>query len=405
MSVTIVYAQQDLPDDAIVERSIFLAGPTPRSIDVKSWRHDFVQELLKLDLDCTVFLPEPRSQEWPGDYLHQVQWEKKNLDRADVIAFWVPRELKDMPAFTTNVEFGKYAYSGRAIYGRPQNAPKNSYLDWMYRDATGNLPHNSMDSMARAIADLLYEGGERTGGECSVPLSIWKTEMFQKWYQAQKAVGNRLEDAKVLWNFSIPKRNVLFSYILWVDMWIAAENRHKKNEFIFSRKDISCIVPIWLQPWEPWPYNLLDGKVVLVKEYRSPARSSDCYVHELPGGSSFKDGEEVLTVASHELEEETGLKIPAERFKSLGSRQVASTLSTHASNLFYCFITDDELKQAEEMEQKQSVHGVVEDTERTYIEVRRVKDLLDNNKDVDWAMMGMLFQALFTDGRKDFEPE
>jgi 8-oxo-dGTP pyrophosphatase MutT (NUDIX family) len=351
-----------------------------------------------LDYDGIVFSPEPRDQRWHGDYLGQVEWEKRNLDRADVIAFWVPRQLDAMPAFTTNVEFGKYSYSGRAIYGRPVDTPKTNYLDWMYLDANGGFPCSSMDDLARAVSDRLYEGAERTGGECSVPLDIWKTEMFQQWYSGQKAVGNRLDDARVLWAFRIPGKNILFSYVLAVKVWVAAEQRHKSNEYIFSRKDISCIVPIWLWPHDPWPHSLLEGKVVLVKEFRSPTRTADCYVHELPGGSSFKGGEDVLSVASHELEEETGLKIDPTRFESLGCRQIASTLSTHMANLFYVFITTEELKQMEELERSQEVHGVIEDTERTTVEVRKVIDLLNKSDDVDWSMMGMLFKSLF--GRK-----
>lgn len=395
MSLTIVYAQEEAPFS--YTKSVFLAGPTSRDKVTPSWRPDFIKQLEAVDFDGVVFFPEPREQHWHGDYLGQVSWERKNSDRADVIAFWVPRELKHMPAFTTNVEFGKYVYSGRALYGRPKDAPKTNYLDWMYHDANGKVPFDDMGDLARAVSDTTYEGAERTEGERSVPLFIWKSEMFQQWYQNQKAAGNRLDDARVLWSFAIPNKNILFSYTLWVRVWIAAEQRYKENEYIFSRKDISCIVPIWLWPYDPWPHSLLEGKVVLVKEFRSPARTADCCVHELPGGSSFKEREDALVVASHELEEETGLKIDPSRFESLGKRQIASTLSTHMANLFYVFITTEELKQMEDLEKTQVVHGVIEDTERTTIEVRKVMDLLAD-KEVDWSMLGMVFQGLF--GRK-----
>ena len=49
-----------------------------------------------------------------------------------------------MPAFTTNVEFGRYIGSGRVVYGRPDNAEKCRYLDWLYQDVTGNKYHNTL---------------------------------------------------------------------------------------------------------------------------------------------------------------------------------------------------------------------------------------------------------------------
>jgi hypothetical protein len=38
-------------------------------------------------------------------------WEREGLIKASVIFFWIPRGLPDMPAFTTNVEFGYWLHS------------------------------------------------------------------------------------------------------------------------------------------------------------------------------------------------------------------------------------------------------------------------------------------------------
>ena len=40
-----------------------------------------------------------------------------------------------------------------------------------------------------------------------------------------------------------------------------------------------------------------------------------------------------------------------------------------------------------------TAQGVIEDTERTYVEVTSVKELLDRT-DADWATVGMIFAAL-----------
>lgn len=382
----IVYAQEPTPEK--INNSAFLVGPTPRDKNTLSWRPQMIKLLADRGFDGTIFTPEPRDGEWHRDYFSQTGWEKKHLDMADVILAWVPRELSHMPAFTTNVEFGRYITSNRLVYGRPDNAPKTRYLDWMYETECNLLPHNTMEDLATSVASLLEgKGVDRVGGERFVPLQIWNTEMFQQWYAAHKEAGNRLDDARVLWNFTIPKANFLFAYVLWVKVWIGSEGRYKENEFIFSRSNISSVLPVWRAE------NVLDSKVVLVKEFRSPVNNKDGFVHELPGGSKFKETGDVLQLAAEELQEETGLEIPAERFYHVNGRQLASTLSTHKSFLFAVNLSDDEINEAERKSQNVETFGVIDDTERTYVEVRTVKELLDGNN-VDFSMMGMILEAL-----------
>jgi hypothetical protein len=74
-----------------------------------------------------VFDPEHRHGV-VDDYTGQVEWEERCLHLADVVLFWVPRELSTMPAFTTNVEWGMWYDSGRVVFGAPPGAPKNRYL-------------------------------------------------------------------------------------------------------------------------------------------------------------------------------------------------------------------------------------------------------------------------------------
>ncbi len=383
----LIYAQEATPEK--INKSVFLVGPTPRSAETQSWRPRMIQHLRDYGFKGTVFTPEPRDGSWHGNYLDQTGWERRHLEMADVILAWVPRELEHMPAFTTNVEFGRYVTSNRMFYGRPDNAPKTRYLDWLFETETGYPPCNTMEDLAMsAVAALDGKGADRTGGERYVPLNIWNTEAFQRWYASQKAVGNRLDDARVLWNFTIPKIRMVFAYILWVKVWIEAEQRWKENEFIFSRSDISSVLPIWKAK------EVLDSKVVLVKEFRSPVRNSDSFVHELPGGSKFKGmGDEALKLAAEELAEETGLEIDPSRFYYLSDRQLASTLSTHKAYLFAVELTDDELALAEAKAKKMETFGVAEDSERTYVEVRTVRELLASN-DVDFSMLGMVLEGV-----------
>lgn len=126
-----VYSNQKIPDLS-VKPSIFLAGPTPRSLDVPSWRPDALRILKETDFHGYVLVPEHQVRSEKSDYTDQVEWEWEGLENAKAIAFWVPRQLQTMPAFTTNVEFGSYIRSPRSTYGRPPFAHKCRYLDWRF---------------------------------------------------------------------------------------------------------------------------------------------------------------------------------------------------------------------------------------------------------------------------------
>ena len=136
--------------------SIFLAGPTPRpEHPVDSWRPEFIDVLQGTGIDCTVLIPECETEYWHGNWDKQCQWEYDHLRAASAIIFWVPRDLVTMPAFTTNVEFGYWLKSQKMFYGRPDNAPKNRYLDWMYRKEHRANPAESMQELAETVARWL----------------------------------------------------------------------------------------------------------------------------------------------------------------------------------------------------------------------------------------------------------
>lgn len=114
------------------KKSIFLAGPTPRSENIKSWRKEACAILEENGFDGVVYVPEYSTWRPKDSYDNQAMWEREALMEATVIVFWIPRELSDMPAFTTNVEFGYWLHTGKVLYGRPDNAEKIKYLDWLY---------------------------------------------------------------------------------------------------------------------------------------------------------------------------------------------------------------------------------------------------------------------------------
>ena len=129
-------------------KSVFLAGPTPRSANIASWRPDAIQMLEALGFAGDILAPEP----FTGTFNVQVDWEYRGLEGCNVICFWVPRNLHHLPGFTTNVEFGRYVNSERILYGRPNGAPKTRYLDWLYLKTTGKAPFVSLPQMLQQVA-------------------------------------------------------------------------------------------------------------------------------------------------------------------------------------------------------------------------------------------------------------
>ena len=133
--MTILYYNTPAETLNLAERSIFLVGPTPRSKAVKSWRPGAINILKDWKFNGTVVVPEWNPDIFRPekvDYTDYVEWEHYGLEHCSRIAVWVPRNMKDMPALTTNVEFGLHVKSGRVRYGRPNDAEYCRYLDWLY---------------------------------------------------------------------------------------------------------------------------------------------------------------------------------------------------------------------------------------------------------------------------------
>lgn len=134
------------------EKSIFLAGPTPNGKKIAAWRKEVIKILKKLDYDGVVYIPEYRVSK--VDYNEQSLWEREALTNATVILFWVPRTFPQMPAFTTNVEFGYWLHTGKIIYGRPKEAKKTKYLDWLYKLDYNKKPYSNLENLIKDAVEM-----------------------------------------------------------------------------------------------------------------------------------------------------------------------------------------------------------------------------------------------------------
>lgn len=131
------------------QKAIFLAGPTPRDKNIISWRTEALKILADQGFDGVVYIPENSDGSPKEDYVDQAFWEREALSSASVIAFWIPREISTMPAFTTNVEFGYWINRNKIIYGRPQNARKIKYLDWLYDTDYSEKPEDNLENLMK----------------------------------------------------------------------------------------------------------------------------------------------------------------------------------------------------------------------------------------------------------------
>jgi 8-oxo-dGTP pyrophosphatase MutT (NUDIX family)/nucleoside 2-deoxyribosyltransferase len=377
----VIYAQEEFPSE--YTKSIFLAGPTPRDNNIESWRNEALEILKQLKYDGAVFIPESKDGKFNGKYDDQVEWEKTGLNKADCIVFWIPRDLETMPAFTTNIEWGMWNDSGKVVIGFPKDSEKNTYIEKMLPELQLKLNTTLEDTLKEAI-DILGEGSLRKNAETDVPLYIWKSNEFQSWYKSHLKIGNELRYAKVNYVFVMPKARKVFLWILHVHVYIKDEDRIKENEFVLSRTDI-CSAVLYKKG-----NSIEDTEIVLVKEFRSPVNNDAEKVYELPGGSSNTEKENI-DVIHDEIKEEIGIDIDKTKLELCESRQMVATLSAHRCHLYKLELDEEQMNKIKE--QEGIVHGVEEDTERTYVEVFTVKEILSNNL-LDWSNIGQILSVL-----------
>jgi hypothetical protein len=153
VTVSVVWAREPIPSGP----SVFLAGPTPRSESVASWRPQAIQALEAAWTGAStlhILAPENPVGLQETEYDDQIEWEWDGLDRASAILFWIPRDLRTLPGFTTNVEFGFVAGSGRAVLGCPPDCPnpeRNRYLIRLARRLGVSVTETMAETVAAAV--------------------------------------------------------------------------------------------------------------------------------------------------------------------------------------------------------------------------------------------------------------
>lgn len=372
-----------LPDE--ITHSVFLATPGSSSLGSASGGSDEVVEgltatgfrgelFIHLARDATTAIS-------PVDYRRQVE---AALRRADHI-------LILMPAGEDGIWDSEYwgYWTARDPTRLVVVAASEAEGGAVQRARRLEIPVHA--TLAAACKALACDGGQfRRGGECDVPLHVWRTKAFQSWYAAQRAAGNVLLGAVVEWVFRVGGRFVLF-WALHVDIHVASENRRKSNEVVIGRPDIVAVVL-----YRPGA-SLLDAEVALVREYRSSAVTLDGSILEIPCGSLSVADNEPRDAAVREVGEEIGLRLPSAAFRPHTVRQVVGTLSVHRAHVFSALLSEDQVADLRSREKSGTSYGVVEDSERTYVRVRTIGQLL-NDTSIDWSTLGVILSVLRESG-------
>ena len=382
--MTVVYSQEPFPKDEM--KSIFLAGPVPRQEYELSWKNEALEILDSMGYNGVVYIPEnrnPEQKEGNFDLQAQLDWEYTCMCACDAIVFWIPREMRsdfEMIGLTTNVEFGRFLNSNKLFCGCPDEAPRMEYLKLISRDKYEW--HNTLEDTLKSVVQYLGRGIYREDEEIKIPLHIYKSKQFQNWYKQQLNVGNYLTGFNMEYEFVMPKAKQMFLEIFHPSVYIAKENRVKDNEFVVARTDMSYILAYYKKE------DVMDSEIVLCEEFRSPINNNEEMVFELPGGSSLNPNDDVLSTASKELEEETGLKLDKNRFEQVALKQSAATLCSHKIALFRVELTEEEINS---LKKDNSIHGVIEDTEQIHLHVMKVSGALNM---VDWTNTGMILNGI-----------
>jgi len=374
----IIYAREPFPIK--ITKTLYLADYSTEKPRISTWYQDALDILAQKQYDGSVYVPFIPDGSSFQDFSEQLVWHQTAMDRSDVIVFWIPGDSEQFTTYMTFTEFERRVKGRNVIWGYPRNISRLNVMDELARQYGVPIIHTLSEAVDCALR-ILGEGAERQGGETHVPLYLWNLPHFQNWLLAQKKVGNSLDDVySIELKFFVgPKRKPFLLYWgMHVNLFVAAEQRHKSNELVLSRPDIQHIV---VYHW-PSGKSLDEVEIVLIQEFRSTTTTQDGFIREIPGGSSD---------AVTEFKEEVGISLEPHRLIEIDSRQLSGTTTAHKAHVFAVHLTAFEMEQIKK--QQGHSYGNSAETEVTYPEVYTVKELL-KKPHTDWSNLGMILTVL-----------
>jgi len=158
----LLFSDKEIEDIEFPNKTIFLAGPSPRDSKTKGWRQEFIEKMRELGLnDVSVFIPEPQDFfEGTKDldpnfsYSNQIEWEHKGLEMAKYRVFYLARKLPDMMGLTTNIEFGYWFHKApnSLLVGIPKDSDKNRYIEYIMKKQGLSIYRNMQEIIEKLRA-------------------------------------------------------------------------------------------------------------------------------------------------------------------------------------------------------------------------------------------------------------
>jgi len=228
------------------KNSIFLAGPTYRNPNRISWRKEAVKLLKAQKYKGIVCYPEWENKTQPinWSYKQQIDWESKYLSKAKVILFWIPRNMKDLPGLTTNIEFGEWMKSGKIVVGAPTDA---EHIKYIYEKC---LQHKI--PWATTLKDCVNNALDKINTQGTTLAEIFEQEDALKTLKASKKYQQELHNFKQRFEKATLKAN-----------W----NERKRKRLLaecLRRIDERCPVDIipYFSGNKPYIWNVMNKPII-----------------------------------------------------------------------------------------------------------------------------------------------
>jgi len=146
----IINSPQQLPNRK-KDWYVFLAGPIQGGPD---WQNNMPE------IPNVIWLSPRRVSYENFNWEEQVDWETRCMKIADVILFWIPEKIEDIPGrdygMTTRTEIGEYLAMGKkTIVAINSNYPGKRYLDFKARQYNSIAIVDTLDSAIDALTDFI----------------------------------------------------------------------------------------------------------------------------------------------------------------------------------------------------------------------------------------------------------
>ena len=210
---------------------VFLAGPIQGA---PKWQFDLP------DIEGVVWISPRRKDYDLNDTTHsqQMQWETDALRAANIVLFWIPKEVEDIPgrayAQTTRFELGENIARGkRIILGTYEDFPSRPYFEYKvtkYSNVIGGKVHNSLDECIETLKNYIDE---------------------HKSYNTYFTSDTHFSSERALKLSTRPFANIEEMDWRMIENW---NNVVNPNDYVYHLGDFG----------DEWPLQYLSGKITLI---------------------------------------------------------------------------------------------------------------------------------------------